>query len=79
MKQASKRTLQALSSLQGNHDFEVIMDWIKETRNELIERLPHAEGEQTAKAQGQLLDLNEIINTANKATDILYQATHGNT
>jgi len=79
MKAADTRTLKAIANIQYQTEFEIFMDWLRDSRSALIESIPMAEGERTIKQQGQLLDLNEIVNTVDNATDTLRKIHDGNT
>ena len=79
MRRPSERTLKAIANLKFQQEFSTFMDWLHASRADLIDALPAKTGEETVKMQGQLRDMNEIINTVDKATDYIRSLNGGNT
>jgi len=59
LKQSPDRVISALSSLEGNTEFEVVMGWLEESRADLHAASLHTKDEVVLRWQqgaGQLLD-----------------------
>jgi hypothetical protein len=63
-----QRVLAALSSLEGNTDFEVVMAWIRESREDLVGAGMYAKDEVLTRwSQGAYQALDVFINQAESA------------
>lgn len=70
--QPDKRILQALASLEGQHDFEVIKEWLRTTLASLNEHTAYSKDEvQTRWSQGAQQLLLEFLEKADNARSTL--------
>ncbi len=68
----SDRVLSALASLEGNKDFAVVLDWIKESREDLVVAGMHSKEEVLSRwHQGAYQALDAFIQHAEKARTTL--------
>lgn len=71
MKQASERVLQALASLEHNHEFTVVREWLEESLAAQDVTNRRASGEALARGQGIAICLETFLDTAGKAREVL--------
>jgi hypothetical protein len=72
LEQPSKRTIQALATLDGDADFEQIKSWLKETLIQIQHDEPYTKDEiQTRWYQGASQTLTEFLNKASEARETL--------
>jgi hypothetical protein len=71
MKPLSQRQLQALASLHGNQDFEVVVAMLKEAERDEIERCISGNEEQRLRAAGAVVTIRDFVVAASTARDTL--------
>lgn len=68
----TERILSALTSLEGNKDFAVVLDWIKQSREDLVVAGMHSKEEVLSRwHQGAYQALDALIQHAEKARNTL--------
>ena len=64
----SERVLSALASLEGQADFDVVMQWLRESREDQVSCGMYAKDEVLARwSQGAFQALDSLIQTAEAA------------
>lgn len=72
IKSPNKQTLQALAALDGNSDFQTVLDWLKDNLNTLYVDGSYAKDEAQARwHQGAQQVLSEFIDKAEHARDTI--------
>lgn len=71
-----RRTLEAMSSLQGDPDFEIFMAWLAASRDEQVNKaLVEREDVLSRWAQGAAQELREITRTVGSAREVIHKLT----
>ena len=69
----SRQVISALATLQGQHDFEVIRDWLQRTLDDLTEINELTKDEvQVRWNQGAAQQLRELLRIAREARSLLH-------
>lgn len=69
---AKPEELEALSSLEHNHNFKVVMGWLQRSLDETVEQLKTNHDEVSMRrAQGASVDLTEIIDMSKRSRKII--------
>jgi hypothetical protein len=73
IEQPSKQTIHALAALQGNTDFQVVIDWLRNTLHKLQEDGAYTKDEtQSRWNQGAQQLLQEFLLKSEKARETAY-------
>lgn len=74
MKQSSDQVIEAFATLEGNHHFKVVMEWIAESAQDQTERLQMERDDiEMRRLQGAVTELNAISDLAENARSIIAQ------
>ena len=73
MNPPDNNVLKAFASLRGEHSFERILDWLRESLSAEDEANRRREGAEIHRGQGRALQLERILEVADTARDLLGQ------